>query len=203
MSHFSKLIAAQAAEYGFYLVDAVMPGDYSGPPKRAWRIVCESCNAKFETTSWQPKPDPSLMVRNMHKQGWAVNWKKPPLCPKCAHPRGEKTAMQSTPPTAKTLTPHPGAKLMKQVFDALDLNFDAKVQRYLDGWSDERIAKESHCSIEVVVWARCEAYPPQDDPVIRAMREEMKAIEIKNNDLCRRVVEIQQRLDAHLLVKAC
>lgn len=217
MSHITKLIAAQAGEYGFYLVDAAMGENYAGPPRKAWRIICDNvtCRAKFETASWGPKTGPSMMVKNMHRLGWAVVWRKPPLCPKCAHPREEKSAMPGDV-QSKELAPvqmgggaatapltGPHGKIGRKVHNLLEAHFDDSTGLYLDGWSDERIAKDAGASADIVKRTRREGYGElKEDPEIALLREMLAQATLKVGEATFAIQDVRRRLDAHELVRA-
>lgn len=108
--------------------------------------------------------------------------------------------------TVAKITPTTGAALRK-VFALLEDNFDADVGMYKDGWSDERIAKETQVSPNAVKEYRTSAFgklkPPTELHKISQDLRELETLFLKTEnefrekikDLKARVLLMQRKFD--------
>ena len=99
------------------------------------------------------------------------------------------------------------AKATRKLFSLLEDNFDPASGQYLEGYSDERVAKECDISIDAVKAHRVNAFgklaPPSDLYKIKAEVDELQrfALQTENDmraklkDLTARVAQIQKRFD--------
>lgn len=121
----------------------------------------------------------------------------------------EEGAQAPTAPTRDAL------RKQRELFALLDEHFRPDERAYVDGWSDDRVAKEVQLSVEYVRKVRDEVYGPCEDPEaartrraiagleraiedVRAMakrRLEMASREIAA-DVEKQLAEIQGKLDA-------
>jgi hypothetical protein len=108
--------------------------------------------------------------------------------------------------TIQKITPVAGVALRK-VFQLLEDQFDAESGSFKDGWSDDRIAKETSISRDAVKNYRVNAFgkikPPGELEVLRRELGELEHFalrtenEIKNKvkDLTLRLSAIERRFD--------
>jgi len=99
------------------------------------------------------------------------------------------------------------AKATRKLFSLLEDNFDPTTGQYLEGYSDERVAKECEISLDAVKAHRVNAFgklaPPTDLALIRREIDELQrfALQTENDmkaklkDLNNRVLQIQKRFD--------
>lgn len=81
-----KRIEVEAAMYG--LVRANNIGHHGH--KQRWIVRCSKCPAHF-AAYWNVNSSPELMVKTLRFRHWDVGRGDRPLCPKCAHPRADKS----------------------------------------------------------------------------------------------------------------
>jgi hypothetical protein len=99
------------------------------------------------------------------------------------------------------------AKATRKMFSLLEDNFDPATGQYLEGYSDQRIAKECEISLEAVKNHRVAAFgklaPPTDLAIIKREIDELQrfALQTENDmrakikDLNHRILQIQKRFD--------
>lgn len=153
----------------------------AGPTQRGHRIVCSACReVDHVINSGGNKILPSALVeKRFATAGWVVgDTPETDLCPGCAAARAiarksEKLPMVKSPvpcPSPRSADAILAGKVAYDLmFEALD--FDSR--RYLDGWSDDRIAAESKLSLKAVVDLRKERFfdlapaPEPPDAILR------------------------------------
>lgn len=101
---------------------------------------------------------------------------------------------------APAITPTSGQALRK-VFQALEDYFDADAGQYRDGWSDERIAKDTGISKDAVKGYRVNAFgkikPPSEMILLRQELREIETLALQlDNDLRQKTKDFALRLAA-------
>lgn len=183
-------IEAEAASYGIRKV--TLAGTHTG----RWRVEC-GCGTSV-LKGWQPNSSPDLMVRNMRRQGWIIDWGRTPVCPACQQQQKEQ---QRTMTTNKTASLGPDPKIARRIYALLDDHFDEPRRVYKAGWSDERIAKEIDTSVQIVERIRREAYGElAEDPVVTALREDIELLRMETEEnqktLLGKLAELELRIGA-------
>lgn len=93
-------------------------------------------------------------------------------------PRIEESAMEAT--TTPSTPRVPTADAMRAQFEAMSLlqnNYNRERNCYDEGWSDERIAKESRWSIDMIVMTRESVYGKMVDPELTELRRSLTALQ--------------------------
>ena len=101
---------------------------------------------------------------------------------------------------APAITPTSG-KALRAVFQHLEDYFDASEGQYKDGWSDERIAKETGISKDAVKGYRVNAFgkikPPSEIAVLRHELRELETFALQTeNEIKQKAKDINLRLSA-------
>jgi len=189
-SHVLDSIKEQAGVFGFERITLD-----NGHVVR-WKLKCGRCPTEV-LKGWEPNTSPSLMVRNMRRQGWLLDDREPPVCPACQ--KKEKEAMRKPtpdrvmtemisgkfsppPPVAPVQLPAPPVatlgpdpKLARRIYAKLDEVFNDTTRLYVRGWDDARVAQEVQTSALLVERIRREAYGElAEDPVLSELRDDLE-----------------------------
>jgi hypothetical protein len=164
-----EAIEGQAAEFGFEKVR--LPGTRTV----RWRM---RCGCGFEVLhGWQAKTSAELMVRNMRRQGWEVEHRRTPVCPKCRKLYGKdafKAEEEDMSRHAAAAQLGPDPKIARRIYAKLEDVFNDQTRLYSSGWSDEKVGVELDVSPELVTRLRREAFGElAEDPVIGSLRDDI------------------------------
>lgn len=109
------------------------------------------------------------MDQKFRRAGWLLD---PSQCQTCAHPPKTKETPLST-------TPSPAAiRSQAAMFRLISDHFDADSGRYSEGWSDEKIAKDTGLSAQTVAAFRTEAFGPIKEPAeIAALAADIETLD--------------------------
>ena len=164
-----EAIEQQAAEFGFEKVR--LPGTRTV----RWRM---RCGCGFEVLhGWQAKTSAELMVRNMRRQGWGVEHRRTPVCPKCRKLYGKdafKAEEEDMSRHAAAAQLGPDPKIARRIYAKLEDVFNDQTRLYSSGWSDEKVGVELDVSPELVTRLRREAFGElAEDPAIGSLRDDI------------------------------
>jgi len=156
----------------------VNPGD--GRVAAVYETVCAGCGAVVTTKGGTNNIE--LVRRNLSAKGWAVVGDTA-RCPECVkklmdrRSGGGKDAMTEQPRGANDRAPgeptvEEAARIVRKINEVFDDG------RYLDGWTDRKIATALAIAPAKVTRAR-EMFigPIKEDPAIAALRSEVEAVE--------------------------
>lgn len=154
--------------------------------RKAWAVTCECGVTEYH--NWKATMPPEALNKFIQQQGWQLDLREPPKCPACIQKR--RKAKRGVEEMAQTITceapepqpaaepaPEPAAqgvteiainpKLLRSVYSKLEEAFDEEARRYVRGWSDDRVARETGASLDFVQKIRREAYGPiEPDPAV-------------------------------------
>ncbi len=197
-----------------------------GRPLPAVRFVCASCEAKLEFAVGGQAINPEAVVKKAADRGWEVKPRSErATCPRCVAERRERAKgdsptpppahaapvrfsipvghsekvipMQSKPSTPTAVTPRPltdGERL--KIRTLLDSHFDDAKGRYLDGYSDQRIAAEVNVPrIHVETIREAGWGPIRVDPEVAAITEELRKAREEVEALSQRIAALSARLE--------
>lgn len=156
---------------------------------RSARIICSECG-EVGSVNITTLPPPEMMDKKFVQKGWELD---PNVCPTCvvkrkkakAAAKKEQTKMTTMTKPNGTLSNDPVLKAVSadthkataKMHQLLSLHFDADEGRFAEGWSDERISKESGISLIHVTEVRNIAYGELKEPEeITALRNEIKSL---------------------------
>lgn len=134
-------------------------------------IVEPGVIAMSHTPPFVTKPSPSLAPPA--KAPEALRLPKPPdiTMPPAANPVGSP-------------------KIARLVFAALEDHLDMERMLYRDGYSDERVAKETGAAVEYVTRIRADAFGElAEDPVISALRDDVELLRLEIGDQWKRLLD--------------
>lgn len=192
----------------------------------ASRFVCASCEAKQEFSVGSQGINPEAIVKTAAGLGWEVKLRSErATCPRCAAARrtrakGESPSppsdqvtparfsipvghsekvipMQSKPSTPTAVTPRPLTDSERlKIRTLLDSHFDDAKGRYLDGYSDQRIAAEVNVPrIHVETIREAGWGPIRVDPEVAAIAEELRKAREEVEALSQRIGVLTARLE--------
>lgn len=119
----------------------------------------------------------------------------PSFTPSPAPPAKAPEALRLPKPpeiTAPPMMPNPvgSPKIARSVFAALEDHLDTEKMLYRDGYSDERIAKETGAAVEYVTRIRADAFGElAEDPVISALRDDVELLRLEIGDQWKRLLD--------------
>jgi hypothetical protein len=161
---------------------------------RQARMTCSHCNKPGGVNIIKLLP-PDIIDKKFVQKGWKID---PHVCPECvanekkarAVTKKERQEVNNVTPNKPngTLATNPVLKAVSvdthkataKLHQLLVLNFDPDDGCYAEGWSDERVSKESGLSLAHVAEVRNIAYGELKEPEeIAALRKDIKAL----NDL--------------------
>jgi hypothetical protein len=131
------------------------------------RIQCGQCGAA-DTVQLRHVITPRHIDLKFIQRGWRI---PPRLCPACAAKSKEKKPMASKPSAG-------AVKATAKMFTLLSQHFDADNGRYVAGWTDGKIAKETGMAPEAVIEFRREAFGEIKEPAEFALiRADINSLE--------------------------
>jgi hypothetical protein len=169
--------------------------DAAGKPYECHAIVCGTCGAEDQIRINPTALPPTAAAKKFQNKGWDVNKNVGRhVCPACQVKRKEARAMAATKITIPDATakgwptpqqqPAPAAsdrspgatKAIPLLYMALDEAYDLGRKTYREGWSDERIAKETGLGLDFVRKRREDDFGPLADTRIETARTELRSI---------------------------
>lgn len=143
---------------------------------------------------------PDVIAKQMLNKGWSFGSRL--SCPECgrrrakSNPDSKKIAMSTTD---KPQASDAARKAKRLVYQALEDAYDDVAKRYRNGWSDDRVAKETGAAPAFVKQIREQDFGPLGEPVeLASLRHEVDALRAEasasNADLIRRVDALAQKL---------
>lgn len=149
------------------------------------RSQCSQCDARDE---WNVRsmPPPDQVTKHFAERGWSIKSANRILCPQCSAKRKEKPVTK----LAAVPTPAFDAKAARrEAHDLIAMTFSIPTGQYSDGYSDERIAKETGISLDWVKQRREEEFGSLKQPdELAQMRKELA-------DAAEAVAEIKARFE--------
>ncbi|QEH81170.1 hypothetical protein EIK56_25030 [Sphingomonas sp. C8-2] len=131
------------------------------------RIQCGQCAAS-DTVQMRHIMTPRHIDLKFIQRGWRI---PPRFCPACAAKSKEKKPMASKPSAG-------AVKATAKMFTLLSQHFDADNGRYVAGWTDGKIAKETGMAPEAVTEFRREAFGEIKEPAEFALiRADINSLE--------------------------
>lgn len=163
-------------------VDALGFQALPGTGKPQWRLTC-GCG-KSDQWAWGVAP-PNVMIRNAHRQGWLLKYRKTPVCPEC---NGVHKVSTTIPNPQPQIGPDP--KLARKIYAALDDHFDETKRLYHGNATDATIAKEIGTSETIVARIRTEAYGElAEDPAIQSVRDQLEVMKLEISEWRTKMIE--------------
>jgi hypothetical protein len=156
----------------------------------AARIECAQCGGHDEWQIPGRTPPPEALPKHFTQRGWIL--RKRPVCPVCNSSKPEKEIAVSNVATLKSApaNSNEARQARSAAVTALVTYFNPETGSYEDGWSDERIAKETGLSKDFVAKRREEDFGPIREPSEFAeVRAEAKA-------LASEIGKLQEKLNA-------
>ena len=93
--------------------------------------------------------------QKFRRAGWLLD---PSKCQACAHPpKAKETTLSATPSPA-------AIRSQATMFRLISDHFDVEAGRYAEGWSDDKIAKDTGLSAQTVAAFRTEAFGAIKEP---------------------------------------
>lgn len=153
------------------------------------RVECAQCGARDEWVVANKAPPADILAKHFTQKGW--NIRKRPICPACNAPQKKEPDMNNVAPIKPEPAPTPAARASRaEAVTAIVTYFKVAEGRYDEGWSDERIAKETGLPEAWVAKRRDEDFGPIKEPSEFAeVRAEAKA-------LASEIGKLQEKLNA-------
>lgn len=158
------------------------------------RLSCSQCSC---TVTWDTggKPPPERIPKHFIGRQWKVA--KKPICPDCqkqAQKEKPVSDLKSQPlaviPQLQAVPTNAARAARAEAVTAIVTYFNASEGRYEEGWSDDRIAKETGLPVDWVKKRRDEDFGPLKEPgEFVEVRAEAKA-------LASEIGKLQAKLDA-------
>lgn len=149
------------------------------------RLECAQCGARQEWSVNQKLPSSDIVRKHFKTRGWSLA--KRVKCPACSNQRKEPRAVSTVTPI-KSPAPDPRAQ-RRDAHALIELYFDIPGGRYKEGYSDERIAKETGIAPAWVKQRREDEFGPLKQPdELADMRAQLAEAE-------KAVAEIKARFD--------
>lgn len=157
------------------------------------RIECAQCGGHDEWRITSRRPPPDILPKHFANKGWRIGRK--PLCHACqqsvAKEKHMPEAVQNVTPIKPESAPSMEVRAMKlKATELLMAYYSMEHGRYDDGWSDERVAKESGMPPAWVTKRREEDFGPLREPT------EFEAIRKEASELASAIGKLQAKLDA-------
>jgi hypothetical protein len=172
------------------------------PPRPGLQIRC-ACGAtqvRHVPSDWPT----DAVARKFRELGWEVDGKgRAATCPSCLNHKKETASMPKSP-LATSVSPD-YLRRQARMFDLLRDHYQEDRARYVEGWSDEKIAQETELSTEFIGSARIALYgemgpPPEVTAALAALEELRRSVAAEAEELRAMVrameAEWQSKLDA-------
>ena len=197
--------------------------------KPQYEAACSHCPRKIGPMFSPGSNTGEEILANFRRQGWVFGHKIKPFCStKCAREAKQErkendrikqmTQSIKQPPETQTAVtaamPIPAIgsdiRLTLRIGGVIEEHFDRDKRRWHDGWSDERIAKETSAALDFVIKVRREGFGElAEDPEETKMRAAIqtledkivqwsKVFEDKILHLSSEVDEMKAKLDRHI-----
>lgn len=133
------------------------------------RCSADDCD-NTDTVKHRAVIPPEVLDKRFLQKGWKLD---PALCPACVQrPKEERMASEAT-----TVSAAAGLAQAK-VFKLLSQHFSEETGRYSNGYSDDKIAKETGCALVFVQQCRAQCFGDlKEDPAIAELRNDIGALE--------------------------
>lgn len=152
------------------------------------RAQCCQCGGHEEWNTGRVPP-PEVVTKHFAQKGWKV--RKRLICPICNAPQKKELSMNNVAPIKPEPAPTDAVKAARRkANELLMFEFEVEAGRYKDGWSDERVAKESGMPLAWVVKRRDEEYGPLKEP------SEFGEVRAEAKVLASEIGKLQAKLDA-------
>lgn len=138
--------------------------------RRFQRIVCVDCGATDSNSCVNGRAGEQTLTAFFRRRGWEVDLKKGSHCPSCVSGRTAQRRLEAQKRMEKnvvpmTAPPSENSALAKKIMsDLLFEHYDLARRDYKDGWSDDRVAKDSGVSPAFVAKRRAEDFGPASPP---------------------------------------
>lgn len=138
------------------------------------------------------------------QKGWDVDVANPGrcFCPACVNQRREKPPVSEPPPSLKVVesVEHykgtPTSDQRVRIRHLLDSHFDDKVGRYLDDWTDQKIASSIGLPWKAVEQIRIAGWGElREDPAILAIRTDYEACCALSTRYNEALARLKQKID--------
>lgn len=134
------------------------------------RMACASCGANDEWRINGNKPPAEIIPRHFANKGW--NLHRRPVCPSCQAKKKEKPIMIK--PKLESVPTFDAKAARREAHDLIAMTFNIPTGQYNDGYSDERIAKETGIGVDWVKQRREDEFGPLKEPdELTAMRKQL------------------------------
>jgi hypothetical protein len=176
------------------------------------RFVCARCEGKAEFPLIRQSRafNPEATIKNAAAAGWSVKHGSTRAeCPRCVRERSQRAKGESPGPKAEVIMLQPVPKPLTgdqrlRIRALLDKHFDDSAGRYLDGYSDHRIAEELKLPRVHVETIREAAYGAiRVSPEMEAAEKAVAALEARMQPAEKVIAEVERLLkEARALVEA-
>lgn len=132
------------------------------------RLQCSRCDRVGERKLRQLMP-PDQIDHKFKQAGWAID---PHLCVSCRAAQSKEKMTVASKPTPAAM------KAQAQMFALLSQHFDPDGGKFAAGWSDQRIAKDTGLSLDMVTEFRRAGFGEiKEAPGLTAIRQDLVALE--------------------------
>lgn len=166
------------------------------------RLTCSQCFA-HETLPADGKPT-EVMGKFFTQKGWKVDVanRRRCFCPACVKQKKERPVTPDTMPPLKIVqrieipdvAPTPDQKV--RIRHLLDSHFDDKAGRYLDEWTDQKIANDVGVAWKAVEQIRRLGWGElKEDPALLAIRAEFETCTALARRYDEALIRLKQKID--------
>lgn len=158
------------------------------------RVECHSCGSHEEWHIATKTPPAEILRKHFSQKGWRMS--KRSICPACTSKAQKpqivkEVQMTNVAPIKPEPAPTEAVKAARRkANELLMFHFDVEAGRYDEGWSDERVAKESDMPVAWVLKRREDEYGTLKEP------QEIDEIRGELYNLTERLAELRSKLDA-------
>lgn len=176
---------------------------------KVWRLKCSRCE-RFNDQNRGTYVDGNDLAGPLRAVGWRVACGLKPLCPSCkGKPSRPPSAQVIQLPAACFWTGQPreknavDLKLQRAIIEALGEYFDEKNGRYINAWSDEKIAQATGAAVGIVADVRKAAFGElAEDPELTSLRSAIdaatsRAAQLKA-EMDKDLAEVRRRFDSYV-----
>jgi ribosome-binding protein aMBF1 (putative translation factor) len=189
------------------------------PPRPVQEIACSRCPATDAISAHDGRLPPHTAALKFAQRGWSVRGVGKHLCPACTLADSRKARPPKEPPMKEETKAKPAPKVaaanenqapsapassaIVDLYMRLDDAYDRAARRYREGWSDERLAKETGLALAVVRERRERDFGPlvvdttREDlaQTLGVLEAELGRAKAAVKEATRDVVEAVERLD--------